>query len=92
MEPIDEKRQVRLPHNVLSFSNTNSNDFFLTTCREKNITPHPARMSPGLVNFFVEFLTEENDFVLDPFGGSNTTGYCAEKLNRKWISFELDEI
>ena len=91
MESLDEKRDVRLPHNVLSFSNTNSNDFFLSICREKKITPHPARMSAGLVNFFIEFLTNEKDIVLDPFGGSNTTGYCAEKLDRKWISFELNE-
>lgn len=91
MEPLDEKRDVRLPHNVLSFSNTNSNDYFLSTCRAKGITPHPARMSAGLVNFFIEFLTDEKDIVLDPFGGSNTTGYCAEKLNRKWIAFETQE-
>jgi DNA modification methylase len=91
MEPLDNKRDVRLPHNVLSFSNTNSNDYFLTACREQNITPHPARMSKGLVNFFIEFLTDEKDIVLDPFGGSNTTGYCAERLNRKWIAFETQE-
>ncbi|MDV3859130.1 site-specific DNA-methyltransferase [Elizabethkingia anophelis] len=91
MENLDEKRDVRLPHSVLSFSNTNSNDYFLKTCREKGITPHPARMSGGLINFFTQFLTDENDLVLDPFSGSNTTGYCAEKLNRKWISFEIKE-
>ena len=91
MEKVDENREVRLPHSVLSFSNTNSNDYFLKTCREKNIIPHPARMSGGLVNFFIEFLTDENDLVLDPFSGSNTSGYCAEKLNRNWISFEIME-
>lgn len=91
MEALDENREVRLPHSVLSFSNTNSNDYFLKTCREKGITPHPARMSGGLVNFFIQFLTDEEDLVLDPFSGSNTTGYCAEKLNRKWISFEIKE-
>ncbi|MFT7036817.1 MAG: DNA modification methylase [Cyclobacteriaceae bacterium] len=91
MESLDQERDVRLPHNVLSFSNTNSNDHFLSKCREVGVTPHPARMSAGLVNFFIEFLTDEKDIVLDPFGGSNTTGYCAELLNRKWISFELDE-
>ncbi len=91
IEPVDDNREVRLPHSVLSFSNTNSNDYFLKKCRDKNITPHPARMSGGLVNFFIEFLTDENDIVLDPFGGSNTTGYCAEKLKRKWLSFELDD-
>ncbi len=91
MESIDEKRKVRLPHSVLSFSNTNSNDYFLKTCREKSITPHPARMNGGLINFFINFLTDEDDLVLDPFSGSNTTGYCAEKLKRKWISFEIKE-
>ena len=89
LEKVDENREVRLPHSVLSFSNTNSNDYYLKTCREKNIKPHPARMSGGLVNFFIEFLTDENDLILDPFSGSNTTGYCAEKLNRNWISFEI---
>jgi DNA (cytosine-5-)-methyltransferase len=91
MESVDEKRKVRLPHSVLSFSNTNSNDYFLKTCRKKNITPHPARMNGGLINFFINFLTDEDDLVLDPFSGSNTTGYCAEKLKRKWISFEVKE-
>lgn len=91
MEAIDEQREVRLPHSVLSFSNTNSNDYFLKKCREKKVTPHPARMSGGLINFFTQFLTDEGDLVLDPFSGSNTTGYCAEKLNRKWVSFEIKE-
>lgn len=91
IEPLDEGREVRLPHSVLSFSNTNSNDYFLKTCRGKEVIPHPARMSGGLVNFFIQFLTDEGDLVLDPFSGSNTTGYCAEKLNRKWISFEIKE-
>lgn len=91
IEPIDGERDVRLPHSVLSFSNTNSNDYFLRKCREENITPHPARMHGGLVSFFMEFLTDEGDLVLDPFSGSNTTGYIAEKLKRNWISIEINE-
>lgn len=91
LEQVDDNREVRLPHSVLSFSNTSSNDYYLKMCREKNIKPHPARMSGGLVNFFIEFLTDEDDLILDPFSGSNTTGYCAEKLNRKWVSFEVKE-
>jgi site-specific DNA-methyltransferase (cytosine-N4-specific) len=91
LENLDYDRNVRLPHNVLSFSNTISNDFFLKTCRKRSIIPHPARMNQGIVNFFIEFLTDENDLILDPFGGSNTTGYCAEKLKRRWIVSEVDE-
>lgn len=36
-------------------------------------------------------LTEEGDKVLDPFGGRNTTGIFAEKLNRRWMCFEMRE-
>ncbi len=28
---------------------------------------------------------------MDPFSGSNTTGFCAEKLKRKWLSFEIEK-
>ena len=91
LEPIDESRDVRLPHSVLSFSNTNSNDYFHRRCRQEKIALHPARMQPGLVSFFTQFLTDENDLILDPFSGSNTTGYVAETLRRKWVSIEIDE-
>lgn len=90
-EAIDANRDVRLPHSVLSFSNTTSNDYFLKRCREKKIIPHPARMPKGLVSFFTEFLTDEDDFILDPFAGSNTTGYVAEKLKRNWVSLEINQ-
>lgn len=88
LEQIDEKRDLRLPQNVFSISNTASNDFYFRTCRARGIKPHPARMPIGLANFFIEFLTDPGDLVLDPFAGSNTTGFCAEKLNRKWFSID----
>jgi DNA modification methylase len=91
IEQIDETRNIRLPKNVFSIANTNSNDFFLRTCKERGITPHPARMPLELSNFFIEFLTDPGDIVLDPFAGSNTTGFCAEKLSRSWISIEAKE-
>jgi hypothetical protein len=91
VEAVDPERDVRLPHSVLSFSNTISNDYYLTRCRQDDIKPHPARMHGGLINFFTEFLTEENDLVLDPFAGSNTTGYCVELLKRRWIAIDANE-
>lgn len=45
----------------------------------------------ALPEFFIKFLTDEGDLVVDIFGGSNTTGMTAEKLRRKWISFELSQ-
>jgi site-specific DNA-methyltransferase (cytosine-N4-specific) len=91
LEQIDVKRDPRLPNNMLSFANTSSNDFYSKKCREKGIKIHPARMPLSLASFFIEFLTEPGDIVFDPFAGSNTTGYCAEILNRKWISMEVME-
>lgn len=91
LDAIDENRDVRLPFNALSFANTSSNDEYFRKCRESGMAPHPARMNEGLVDFFIRFLTEEEDVVLDPFGGSNTTGSVAERLNRRWISFEINE-
>ena len=91
LEPIEEKRDPRLPHNVLSFSNTSSNDYYLSKCRELKIKPHPARMPAGLASFFIQFLTNKNDLVFDPFGGSNTTGFVAESLRRRWITTEISE-
>ena len=35
--------------------------------------------------------TKEGDIVLDPFMGSGTTAYVAQRLGRKWIGFELNE-
>jgi site-specific DNA-methyltransferase (cytosine-N4-specific) len=51
---------------------------------------HPARFPPGLPEFFVQFLTEPRQLVLDPFAGSNVTGQVAEALGRNWISIEIN--
>jgi tRNA G10 N-methylase Trm11 len=88
LENMSQDREVRLP-NAFNFANTSSNDYYHRKCRELKLTPHPARMPEGLANFFVQFLTEPGDLVLDPFGGTNTTGFMAEQFNRKWMSFEI---
>ena len=41
-----------------------------------------------LAQFFINFLTEPGDLVIDPFAGSNITGAAAEQLGRHWISIE----
>ena len=80
-----------IPPNVFSIANTSSYDPYLVYCRKQGITNHPCRMPPDLAKFFILFLTQENDIVLDPFAGSNITGYVAEMNNRKWVSIELDK-
>jgi site-specific DNA-methyltransferase (cytosine-N4-specific) len=34
--------------------------------------------------------SKEGDTVLDPFMGSGTTAYVAQRLSRKWIGVELN--
>jgi site-specific DNA-methyltransferase (cytosine-N4-specific) len=77
-----------IPSNVLSYSNTSASDDYLKFCRERGIKPHPARMQQGLAEFFIRFLTDPGDVVIDPFAGSNVTGSMAERLSRRWISVE----
>ena len=77
-----------IPSNVITVANTSANDSYLEYCREHNIPLHPARMSFDLAKFFINFLTDPGDLVIDPFGGSNVTGSAAEELGRRWISIE----
>ena len=67
----------------MQISNSESNSQYLRYCKACGVKSHPARFPIGLPEFFIKFLTEEGDLVVDIFGGSNTTGYTAEKLHRK---------
>ena len=51
------------------------------------ITPKPE----GLIQRVIEIATNPNDFVLDSFAGSGTTGAVAHKMGRRWIMVELGE-
>lgn len=77
-----------IPSNLLDMPNTTSRDPYLARCRAAGLSPHPARFPAALPEFFVRFLTEPGDTVLDPFAGSNTTGEVAERLGRRWLAFE----
>jgi len=77
-----------IPGNVLTLSNTSAGDAYQVYCRRHQIRPHPARMPVALAKFFIKFMTDPGDLVLDPFSGSNTTGAAAEDLERYWISIE----
>lgn len=77
--------------NMLELANTESNSAYLRRCKKAGVKPHPARFPQSFADFFIRFLTDESDVVLDPFAGSNTTGFAAEQLRRHWIAFELLE-
>ena len=77
--------------NLLAIANTESNDAYTTYCKENGIVIHPARFPSELPEFFIRMLTNENDIVYDPFGGSCVTGAVCERLNRRWICSEMME-
>lgn len=79
-----------IPPNLLQYSNSDSNSQYLRYCKALSIKGHPARFPIALPEFFIKFLTEPSDMVLDIFGGSNTTGQAAEALSRHWKTFELN--
>lgn len=74
--------------NSLAIPNSSNQLIYNKFCEENGLQRHPARMQIGLSEYFVRFLTNENDIVFDPFGGSNTTGMVSEVLNRNWVSCE----
>lgn len=79
-----------IPSNLLQYPNTDSNGFYLRGCKTVGVKGHPARFPAKLPEFFIKYLTEPNDLVVDIFGGSNTTGQVAESLGRRWLSYDLN--
>ncbi len=82
--------ELREATDLLKAANTGSRDAYRDFCVARGVTIHPARMPRALVEFFLKFLTDEGDLVIDPFGGSNTTGAIAEAMNRRWVSIEAE--
>ena len=59
-----------------------------TECNNKN---HSAAFPDELPEWFIKLFTKENNTVLDPFLGSGTTVFVADKMNRKAVGIEILE-
>lgn len=81
-----------IPANVIIAANTVAKGSYFEYCKKHNLELHPARMPRDIPEFFIQFLTQENDLVVDPFAGSNMTGAVAEQLNRNWIGIEINSV
>jgi site-specific DNA-methyltransferase (cytosine-N4-specific) len=80
-----------VPSEMLKFGNNAANDTYTELCKSNGVKIHPARFPAALPDFFIKMLSDEDDLILDPFAGSNTTGFVAEKLSRRWVAVECDE-
>jgi len=83
--------EEELAADMLKFGNNAANDAYTERCKETGTKIHPARFPAALPEFFIKLLTEDEDIVLDPFAGSNTTGAVAERLQRRWLAVEKVE-
>jgi DNA modification methylase len=90
-EGFTADRGGSIPPNLLTVSNTGNDRDYLDECKRSGLRPHPARFAPEIPDFFVRFLTEPGDLVVDPFAGSNVTGAVAESLGRRWLAIDIDE-
>jgi len=70
-------KETVYPSNVLHLS---------TECNNKN---HSATFPNALPEWFIKLFTKEGDTVLDPFAGSGTTLFVAERMNRHSIGIEI---
>jgi len=77
-----------IPSNLLQIPNTESGGKYLGRCKTLGMKGHPARFPAKLPEFFIRFLTDPGDLVLDIFAGSNTAGAVAEVEGRRWLAFE----
>jgi site-specific DNA-methyltransferase (cytosine-N4-specific) len=80
-----------IPPYVLIAGNNESNSRYIKDSKATGQKVHPARFPAILPEFFIQFLTNDLDLVVDPFAGSNTTGWVAENLNRRWHCFEKSQ-
>lgn len=64
---------------------------FCHSTNEKIKYPHPCPRRLSHVQFLVEFFSEPNDIILDPFCGSGTTLEAAIRCGRKFIGIDIKQ-
>ena len=63
----------------------------LTTKSEKWAGKHPTQKPEYILERIILASTKENDYILDPFVGSGTTGVIAKRLGRKFIGIDAEK-
>lgn len=86
-----------LEHGVGSFNETaflkyfNSPSNIMHTKYDSFEKIHPTQKPVELMKSIIDFTTQENHIVLDPFMGSGSTGIASLSTNREFIGYELNK-
>lgn len=77
------------PNGVREESGANLRNFWILG-PDPSTNGHPATFPRELARRCISLGSRPNDLILDPFGGSGTTGVVAKELNRRSILIELN--
>lgn len=79
----------RIPRNVIERGHVCADSLRIREAAKLlGLPPHPAMFPTAIPEFFIRFLTDENELVVDPFAGAFKTCLAAENLGRRWIGTE----
>lgn len=85
----DSKKQITKMQHITSIF---SNDWWQGISKEGAVTLNNGKKPEILLKTLIEMATKPNDFVLDAYFGTGTTGAVALKMGRRFIGIEqLDE-
>lgn len=63
---------------------------FWDDIRGASLKDHPAPFPPEIAERLIRMFSFKGDVVLDPFAGTGTTAYAAEKWGRSSVSYEIE--
>lgn len=79
----------RIPRNVLTRGHRCADTLqYRRDAKALGLPIHGAMQPLSIADFLVRFLSNVGDLILDPFGGTVTTGMAAERQGRRWVVVE----
>jgi DNA modification methylase len=96
--PIPMQNRLTNAYELIFVLSKSPKGKYYTTSYTHNVWKFPVQKGVGhsavfpdeLPRMCLEHFSKEGDLVLDPFMGSGTTAKICDKMNRRWIGFELN--
>ena len=86
---FSRKTEGSIPRNVFEKGhNCLDTRLYRKVTQELGVPPHGAVFPTALPDFFIRFLTEPEDLVVDHFAGTGKTALAAQRNSRRWVITE----